>query len=214
MSRVGVLLRDRPDTVFSRLLERLLAADDGVLAAVFVDDEGECIDYASRIDPFEAQVLGAVLSRTTAELAGACVAQTGETARWLCRASERDLLVQRVTAEHSLVVAVDRPYARARVARALPEVVGSLRAEAALPAPAWEDHGPSVQVETRAARGWPYAPRSYTDGAGVRREVEVLGRYLEPGTALRAEAICFRVRAGDEELTLTHLPAENRWAKQ
>ena len=51
--------RDLLETSFTPILRRIWSAMESVLAAVFVDLEGECIDYVSSLDPFEAKVSGA-----------------------------------------------------------------------------------------------------------------------------------------------------------
>ena len=47
---------------FTAALEALLHDLPEVLCATFIDDEGETIDLATRIDPFEARVAGAAFS--------------------------------------------------------------------------------------------------------------------------------------------------------
>src|SRR5262245_28803284 len=51
--------RDLLETAFTPILRRVWSAVPTALAAVFVDLEGECIDYVSSLDPFEAKVGGA-----------------------------------------------------------------------------------------------------------------------------------------------------------
>ena len=51
--------RDLLETSFTPILRRIWSAMPSVLAAVFVDLEGECIDYVSSLDPFEAKVSAA-----------------------------------------------------------------------------------------------------------------------------------------------------------
>jgi len=209
------LPRDRPETPFSRLLEALLEAHAEVVAAVFVDQEGECVDYAARVDPFEAQLLGAHLARATIDLLSVTTGDPGEPVWWRLRGAQRELLVRRVTPEHCLAVAASGPCASARLVRALPGLARRLLLEASLDPPPWEPPpGTPVIVETRAARGWPYAPAAYVERDGRRHPVEVIGRFeapLEDGTG---HLIGFRVRDQASELTLVHVPREDRWVKQ
>jgi len=181
---------------------------------VFVDEVGECIDYATRLDPFEAQVAGAQLAGTTADVVGSCE-DVGPAISWRCVGDRRELLVQRVTPDHCLVVVVVPPGASARVVRAMAPLARALREEAGLEAPPWELHaGDPVAVETRDARGWPYAPSAYTEAGAARTAVEVIGRYVEAPPPQGDEAVCFRVRSEARELTLVHVPRENRWVKR
>lgn len=214
--RLAELKRDRPETPFSRLLAQLLVAHDEVLAAIFVDEVGECIDYASRLEPFEAQVIGAQLARTSADVVAAVPRrEAGAALLFRCIADRRELLVQRVTEEHCLVVVVEPPPARGAIVRRMARIAHALLAEAGLPAPAWEPHaGDPVQVETRSARGWPYAPSAYTEAGAPRTVVEVIGRYVERPRRHGVETVCFRVRSEARELTLVHVPKENRWVKR
>src|SRR4051812_38568136 len=51
--------RDQGESAFTPILRRCFQDVPRLLAAVFVDAEGECIDYVSAIDPFEAKVAAA-----------------------------------------------------------------------------------------------------------------------------------------------------------
>lgn len=51
--------RDTSDTGFTDVLRAFLRMTPGALAIVLVDEEGECIDYCSRLDPYDIKVLGA-----------------------------------------------------------------------------------------------------------------------------------------------------------
>ena len=55
----SMLARDADPTGFTAALEALLEAVPGGLCATFLDAEGETIDLATRIDPYEARVYSA-----------------------------------------------------------------------------------------------------------------------------------------------------------
>ena len=65
--------RDMAGSPFGTILERLHAEHDGVVAAVFYDDEGETIDYHSFLDPFDTRLAaahhGVVVSSATQRMA-------------------------------------------------------------------------------------------------------------------------------------------------
>ena len=60
--------RDQATSPFTRVLERLVAVTPGAQGAALVDFEGETVDYAGRLDPFELKITAAhwliVLSET------------------------------------------------------------------------------------------------------------------------------------------------------
>jgi hypothetical protein len=209
------LQRDRPETPFSKLLGEFLRAHDRVLCAVFVDAEGECVDYASRVDPYEAMVFGATLLEPTARMVKAYAsAAAGQPVLWVLSAERLDAVVRRVSDEHMFAVWLEPGALSARLLRAMAPLAEFLRREAGLPAPDWDPEGEPLEVETREAKGWGYAPRSmWVEGRTVR-DLEVLGRWTERGTLTVQEAICFRVRAEGQELTLVHEPALKRWYRR
>ena len=53
--------RDESDTAFTPILRQVRSAVPPVLVAAFVDSQGECIDYVSSIDPYDAKVYAAHL---------------------------------------------------------------------------------------------------------------------------------------------------------
>ena len=51
--------RDQSESAFTAMLRRVWRSVPNVLSVSFVDYEGECIDYVSSVDPFEAKVSAA-----------------------------------------------------------------------------------------------------------------------------------------------------------
>jgi hypothetical protein len=209
------LQRDRPVSPFGTILARFLEVHMGCLAAVFIDAEGECVDYASQLEIFDALVLGAQLCPLTlslSEMGERCGA--GALVLWVVEASERDLVVRRVSEELTVVVAVSSGSLGARLLRSMAPLAEALRREAGLAAPAWEPWGEALNVQLRPAMGWGYAPLAVVTRDGVSTPVEVLGRWTEHGTISTREVVCFRVSCGGEELTLSHDLSLDRWQRR
>ena len=205
--------RDQGESAFTPILRRLLYRTTGVLAVAFVDQEGECVDYCSALDPFDAKIAGAQMLVTMTELAERMAGlQAGQSWEAHVHADERDLVARRVSDEYLLVVVLKPRAFTRRLLGGIEHAVTELRQEAAIPRPDWEPVRDSVRVETRDAVGWPYAPAAYFD-AGRRIGVDdVLGRWME-GTG-RTSRVYFRVRTDEgEEVTLVHDRGLDRWQR-
>jgi hypothetical protein len=207
--------RDRPATPFARILSAFLQAQPGVVGAVFLDMEGECIDYASSRDPYDVMVFGATLVQPTLQLLHSDKRlRAGAPILWVLEAEHLDALVRRVSDEHLLALWLQPNSISARVLHALGPLAELLRQEAGLAAPAWDPEGEPLEVETRAATGWGYAPHTMRSRDQTACELEVLGRWAERGSVSTQEAVCFRVRCAGHELTLVHERALNRWYRR
>ena len=57
----GPVQRDMPTSAFGAILADLERSCGGFLAAIFYDEEGETIDYHSRLDPFQTRLEAAHL---------------------------------------------------------------------------------------------------------------------------------------------------------
>lgn len=206
--------RDQVESAFTPVLRRLRESIPSVLAAVFVDVQGECIDYASELDPYDAKVNAAHMLmvmdalRRTREKVGA-----GEPTVLEIFADERDLWVQRIGDEYVAVVVLAPGYDRAELRAALSRACGEFRQEVGLDPPPWDGGGARLSVRVRASpAGWRYAPEDYS-ADGLRVVItDVLGRWTEPSDGDRTELVCFRVRTDDgRELTLVHDPEVDGW---
>jgi predicted regulator of Ras-like GTPase activity (Roadblock/LC7/MglB family) len=218
--------RDLLETSFTPILRQIWSATESVLAAVFVDLEGECIDYVSSIDPFEAKVAGAhafVLVDSIRRSHGKLGMQ--EPVSLSITGSARELWARRVSDDYVLVLVLlpgaDHAQLRAMLARAGRE----FRAEVGAASPAWEPTAGVLEVIVRAAVGWPYAPAAYTDRGQRVLIADVLGRWIEPVDGPANEQapllvedagpglVCFRVRTQEgQELTLVHDPSSDEWS--
>jgi predicted regulator of Ras-like GTPase activity (Roadblock/LC7/MglB family) len=203
--------RDLLETAFTPILRRVWSALPSVLAAVFVDVEGECIDYVSSLDPFEAKV-SAAHAQVLVDSLRASRKKLGldQPVALTVSGAARELWARRVTEECLLVVVVlpgvDAPQIQSVLARASRE----FREELGMPSPAWEQAADVLEVLVRPAVGWAYAPAAYSD-QGVRVFVsDVLGRWTEADGG--DEIVCFRVRTEEgQELTLVHDPRLDGW---
>ena len=191
-------------TGFTEALEALVDALPEAESATFIDDEGEAVDLAARVDPFEARIAGAVLSlplhlaRAFARKAG-----LGEVLGLWVVGDRRAALTRRVGDGLDVVLVIDGIVPRDRVGQCLAETAESLRAAAGLGGdPA------GFEVETRAPTAGSLRPVAVIE-RGVRREVrEVLG-------VLHEERVThFLVRTDGLREMLLHFDHESgRWRR-
>ncbi|MDH5674523.1 MAG: hypothetical protein OEZ06_20520 [Myxococcales bacterium] len=204
--------REELDSSFTPILRRVRREEPAVLAVAFVDLEGECVDYASALDPFEAKVAGAHVHVVMAEFVARQQKLGLRTPFFLrIRASERLLWAHRIADEYLLVVLAAPEVNEERLDRLIAETSVALRREAGLPPPSWEPSG-TLKVIVREAVGWDYAPVAFEDGDRTVTVSAVLGRWIEPGGIEGDELVCFRVCVEDgHELTLVHDPGRDGW---
>lgn len=205
--------RDQLESAFTPILRRLWEASPAVLAAAFVDAEGECIDYVSSIAPFEAKVCGAharVLMDDLSERGHKLGLR--ESVVLTLVASERELWSRRVTDEYLLVAVVLAGVEHEGMDELLAATGRQFRDEVGAATPAWEPSRPTLEVVVRAAVGWPYAPAAFSQ-EGIRVRIsDVLGRWIESRDGTSEELVCFRVRTEEgQELTLVHDPDADGW---
>jgi hypothetical protein len=203
--------RDELESSFTPILRRTLESLPRALCAVFVDTEGECIDYASSIDPFEAKVSGAhALILVRALCASQRKLGLHEPFTLAIAGSERELWARRITDDYIIVVVTLPGAEGTQMWTVLAAAAREFRSEVNAVDPSWEP-ATRLEVVVRAAVGWPYAPAAFSQH-GVRVTItDVLGRWTEPGGG-DEELSCFRVRTADgQELTLVHDPNADGW---
>lgn len=205
--------RDQADSAFTPILRRLWKQLPSLQAAAFVDIEGECIDYISRIDPFEAKVAAAHMHMLLGVLAESFhKLDAGPTFSIEIDAADREVWVQRVGDEYVLVVMFAAGSERSHREGAIGLACAEFRAEVGMRPPPWEASRQRLSVRVRPATGWTYAPETYSDGAVRVTITDVIGRWTEIGGALGDELVCFRVRTEEgRELTLVHDPDGDGW---
>lgn len=212
--------RDMEETAFTPILRGLVRAVPGTLAAVFVDREGECIDYCSALPPFDAKVTAAHLIIIACEVRDR--SERGGEPWWIhVHGSERDLVLRRIHEDYALVVATRAIGVSSLLIESIEHAVRELRFESGIGPPLWEPTADRVRVEVRLSTvGWAYAPKAFWQ-RGERTPIDaVLGRWLEdePGVTPSdppRQAVCFLVRAQNgEELTLVHWSEEDAWERR
>jgi predicted regulator of Ras-like GTPase activity (Roadblock/LC7/MglB family) len=207
-SRPDEAERDQAQSAFTTILRRLAEGVPTLLAVAFVDFEGECVDYFSSIDPYEAKVVAAQMSVVMESVTRAIQRLGwGDASRLEVLGASRELVVRRVNDEYALVVMRRADGQEPRLLAAVERAVEEFRVEVGEAAPHWEPSPPVLFVETRPAVGWPYAPVAFSHGGAMTSVTHVLGRWVEP-----TGETCFRVytERGDE-LTLVHRPQDDRW---
>lgn len=214
--------RDLDESSFTPILRAVMHAVPGALAVVFVDREGECIDYCSVLPPFDAKVIAAHMLIVTSEVREAAGARAGEPWAMHVHASERDIVVRRITDDYLLVV-VTRPIGVSSLVTETMEVaVRQLRRESGEAAPRWEPPPDErVRVEVRVSpTGWAYAPSAFCHLGERTIVTDVLGRWVEHEQRALPEdppieLVCFMVRTEHgQELTLVHRIDEDTWEKR
>jgi hypothetical protein len=206
--------RDQGESAFTPILRRFFQHVPSLLAAVFVDAEGECIDYVSAIEPYEAKVAAAHLHNTMSLFrwarAGALV---GETFGLEVGASDRDAFVSCVGDGYMLIALALPGVDRGELSDALSVATQEFRAEVGIATPSWEKRPERLSVRVRASRDWQYAPAAFC-ARGVQVAVsDVLGRWTEQvEDAAGTVQVCFRVRTQEgQELTLVHELESKLW---
>ncbi len=211
--------RDVEENDFTPILRALLRAAPNVLAAVFVDREGECIDYCSSLTPYEAKVIAAHMIVVLGESLERSGALGGEP-WWLhVLGSERELFARRIDDEYALIVATGPDGISSQLCEAIEHTVTKLRSEVGLDKPSWEPPAPRMRVDVRTSTSeWAYAPEIFWHRGDRTAVTDVLGRWVEhppDPNGISHELVCFLVRGENgEELTLVHHVETNEWERR
>ena len=131
--RVAEPPRDQAPTTFARILRNLVARTPGACAAALVDFEGETVDYAGSLDPFELKVSAAhwqLVLATTRPTSGFDAVQ-----HFCVRAQRRGYFVRRLRENYAVVLVLHPRAAFAVSDRALQVAVMGLSTEAGWPLP-------------------------------------------------------------------------------
>lgn len=215
MTRPPESKRDQEESVFTAILRKLWQALPMTLAASFVDTQGECIDYVSALDPFDAKVSGAHGQMMIQGLQGQAsrlgLDQPFVLTAW---ADDRELWARRITEEYFLVVVLAPGGDADLVNRLIEEAGREFRIEVGAPSPSWEVVVRSLDVKVRPAVGWLYAPSAFREDDRWVTITDVLGRWLESGddSEVGEALVCFRVRTeAGHELTLINHSAGAGW---
>lgn len=205
MKRAG-WVKHAAESAFAKILERLVWAAPGSLAAIFVDVDGECVDLAGRGSEFDLKVAAAhwrILLHEASQLPG-----YEKTRQLIVEAHRQSYLIRPLPEGYALVVILRPRGTVFRVSeRALLECEYALLREAGFKAPT---HKPwsSVEVLPRGSRRVrPELARGRSDWLSV----QVLGVLM----GLERGEQGYRVRLGNgAEMTLVREPLGRWWADE
>jgi hypothetical protein len=203
--------RDQQPTAFTRILEQLLELEPAALGAVLVDSDGEAVDYAGVLTPFEIKVAGAHV-RIVLDQIGAFAKRShhspgGRPTQIVVRGVRRSFVGRPLPDGYALVVVLKRQ-GFVLSSRAVAVAERHLAAEAGWPSasnPAAMWH--PVHVET-AYRNRPRPLRMLVGSTWQR--IEVLGSIVGLG---RERGYRCRLPSG-VELTLVREPAGTWYADE
>lgn len=202
--------RDMEDTSFTPTLRALIRNVPAVIAAAFVDYDGECIDYCSTaVSAYEAKIVGAqllVVAKMVQDahqtLAGGAPILT----HVVC--SARELFVRRVSEDYTLAVVTKRMLHQSETISMIETTVAALRVEGGIPRPAFETGKRRIFVDVRSSP-WGFAPTALFDRGDRIEIVDVLGRWAEGDRV----GFLTRTERGDE-LVLLYDPNAQRWERR
>ncbi len=207
MQKLRLFSRELLPTGFTPVLDSLLRALPEALCAVFMDEEGEAIDLATRIDGFDARVAGAetaiVLSRWRAL---SSLRHHGPVVELRITGGSRSLVARSVGGGYDLVVLLSTRGVTAIVSARCATAAVLLRDEAHIPAPTPRSVLRAVELRPWQTGG--EVPRAFVEDGVRRRVASVLG-VLEERTART-----FLVRTIEgEELLVLHDRRTGQWRR-
>jgi len=197
--------RDMAMTPFSRILGDLLPRMPGAYAAALVDVEGETVDYAGNVDPFDIKVAAAHW-RIILEQIGAL--HLGRPMWFTVRGTKRSIELRALPDGYALVVLIAKRAGVAGATRALSACEHALAAEAGWPlraTAAWSAVTVDCDESGRPAR---------IMYGGLSEPVEVIGA-IRSGLGLGRRERGFRIRlASGPEITLVREPGGFWYAEE
>lgn len=194
--------RDQNATTFTTILERLLESIPGTRGAVLVDSDGETVDYAGVLDPFDLKIAAAHWQIVIAELDA--LEHFCDSRQVTVRARNRGYIVRRLPEGYGIVLVVHARAAFAASERAIDEIEADLCVEAGWERPAGSAKWFRVEVETQPPE---HVRPCRMRAAGTWQTIEVLGTMV----GLRPREKGFRVRlAGGAEMSLVR-ECRTRW---
>jgi len=119
--------RDQATSTFTTVLDRLVVSTPSARGAALVDFEGETVDYAGTIDPFEMKVAAAHWQIVLSEIDDTKLARPTQI---VVRAHQRGYVLRRLNKEYAIIVVLHARAAFAVSERALAEAETALAREA------------------------------------------------------------------------------------
>ena len=177
--------RDQIASTFTEILQRLLDTTPSARGVALVDYEGETVDYAGKLDPFDLKVAAATWLITLSEVRDANA--LGAIRQIVVRARRAAYVLRRIDESYAVVIVLHRRAAFVVSERALEEADVKLSLEAGFAVPRYATRWFSVDVRTE--------PRDHRRPAELRvagsfHPVEVMGAVM----GLRPREKGFRVR--------------------
>lgn len=184
--------RDQVPSAFTTILDDLVARVPGALAAGFIDGDGESVDYAGWLTPFDIKVAGAHWRIILHQLQ--TLTWMGTPRTLVVRGTERSTIARRLHEGYAVVLVLGRRAGFVMPERAFSACEVAVSIEAGWPMEPSVARWFPVLVEIDERR----RPTSIVYG-GLAEAVEVLGRLAD--STPREQA--FRVRlASGPEITL------------
>jgi hypothetical protein len=182
-------VRDMDASPFASILQSLIERIPGAFAVGLVDHEGETVDYAGLVSPFDIKVAAAHFQIIMLQLGD--IKALGTPKHLIVRGSDRSIIVRQLQDGYSVVVLLSRRGGFVSAERAFSACVHSLTIEAgwdrADELPPWFP----ISVETDAA----HRPSRIVYG-GLAESVEVLGALV--GLARGEHGFRIRLASGPE----------------
>jgi hypothetical protein len=198
--------RDQMPSSFAPTLGRLCSSA-GVVGAALVDRDGEAVDYAGRVSPFDIRVAAAEWRIVLSRLSRCQHAPWNETRQVMVRGANKSFGAVMLPEGYALVVQL-LPRCFRVSPRALAEAVREVCENAGLELPSRSAQWMRVQVNESPA------PQRRPRSVWVNRKwlpVEVLGRWVGP--ELLPNELGYRVRLlGGAEVTLVREPLAHWFA--
>jgi hypothetical protein len=191
----AMVARDQSASPFSGILLRLCEAT-GAHAAALVDGEGETVDYAGRVAPFDIRVAAAEW-RLALSLANQ-TAFWADTHELIIRSGSHSFVIWALSDGYALVLILPRRAFRASK-RALAEAVTDLTREAGLSCPADKARLRWARVDVQTEPGEPRRPRALWQ-AGAWCELAILGRFQSADLEHGEVGFLTRLQSGAELL--------------
>lgn len=198
--------RDQATTAFGGILEKLCRSTRCVAAAL-VDGQGETVDYAGELAPYDIRITAAELQLVLMLAVNSSVPHWSELRHVRIRADRASYVIARVDHEYAVVLRTPR-HSFGVSARALSEAVEELRLEAGFAEPPRRGRASGwVSIGVRTAPNGRRPIAAQVEGQWLA--VEVLGRLA--ARRARPRELVYRARlANGQELTLVREPF-GRW---
>jgi hypothetical protein len=189
-------VRDQGVSAFSAALHKL-CENTGALAVALVDAEGETVDYAGQLDPFDIKVTAAEWRLVLTHVVQSGVPHWVGTHELFVRAERQSYALIGLDAGYALVLQLAR-HAASLSTRALSEAVLEISREAGLELPTrFAVHERWKRVKVRATSEDPKRP-AWVWHEGAWRELTVLGLYREKSFTRRDRGFRARLANGAE----------------